>query len=139
MSISLTQPLINSVDWGTAVNTNFSLIEGALNNGGCKAWINFNGNGTVSIRSSFNVSSLTDNGTGQYTINLINAMANTDFLPIGTARQRSDGTRLSVGLADVDPSSTSAVAIRIFRTTDGTTSGDLTDSPGVNIAVFGAQ
>ncbi len=40
----------------------------------CRAWVNFNGVGTVSIRRSFNVSSITDNGTGDYDVNLINAM-----------------------------------------------------------------
>jgi hypothetical protein len=35
----------------------------------CRAWVNFNGTGTVAIRASFNVSSITDNGTGDYTVN----------------------------------------------------------------------
>ena len=44
-----------------------------------KAWINYNGTGTVSIRDSFNVSSLTDNGEGLYTITFTNAMSNNDY------------------------------------------------------------
>lgn len=48
-------------------------------NGSAKAWVNFNGTGTVAIRASFNVSSITDNGVGQYTINLTNAMPNANF------------------------------------------------------------
>jgi len=40
----------------------------------CRAWVNFNGTGTVAIRASFNVSSITDRGTGTYTINLTNAL-----------------------------------------------------------------
>ena len=40
----------------------------------CRAWVNFNGTGTVAIRASGNVSSITDNGTGDYTANLISAM-----------------------------------------------------------------
>ena len=47
--------------------------------GTAKAWVNFNGTGTVSIRSSYNVSSVTDNGTGQYTINFTNAFADTNY------------------------------------------------------------
>lgn len=39
------------------------------------AWVNFNGIGTVAIRSSYNVSSITDNGTGYYTVNLTTALA----------------------------------------------------------------
>jgi hypothetical protein len=41
---------------------------------GCRAWVNFNGNGTVAIRGSGNVSSITDGGTGQYTVNLTTAL-----------------------------------------------------------------
>ena len=44
-----------------------------------KAWVNFNGTGTVAIRDSQNVSGLVDNGTGQYTVNFTNNMANDDF------------------------------------------------------------
>lgn len=45
----------------------------------CRAWVNFNGTGTVAIRSSFNVSSITDNGTGDYTVNFTNALPDTNF------------------------------------------------------------
>lgn len=45
----------------------------------CKAWVNFNGEGTIAIRGSFNVSSLTDNGTGFYTVSYTNAMANANY------------------------------------------------------------
>jgi hypothetical protein len=45
----------------------------------CRAWVNFNGTGTVAIRASFNVSSITDNGTGDYTVNFTNAMPDADY------------------------------------------------------------
>lgn len=45
----------------------------------CTAWVNFNGTGTVTIRDSFNVSSITDNGTGDYTINFAVAMTNANY------------------------------------------------------------
>jgi len=51
--------------------------------GVAKAWVNFNGTGTVAIRSSFNVSSITDNGTGNYTINFTTAMPNTNYAATG--------------------------------------------------------
>jgi hypothetical protein len=50
-----------------------------------KAWVNFNGTGTVAIRDSFNVSSITDNGTGDYTINFTTAMPNTNYAVTGTS------------------------------------------------------
>ena len=46
---------------------------------GCRAWVNFNGNGTPAIRASGNVSSITDNGTGDYTINFTNAMPDVNY------------------------------------------------------------
>ena len=44
-----------------------------------KAWVNFNGTGTIAIRDSFNVASLTDNGTGNYNVNFSSSMANTGY------------------------------------------------------------
>jgi hypothetical protein len=44
-----------------------------------KAWVNFNGTGTVAIRASGNVSSITDNGTGDYTINFTTAFADVNY------------------------------------------------------------
>jgi hypothetical protein len=45
----------------------------------CKAWVNFNGTGTVAIRASGNVSSITDNGTGNYTVNFTTAMPDANY------------------------------------------------------------
>jgi hypothetical protein len=50
---------------------------------GCRAWVNFNGQGTVAIRASGNVSSITDNGTGRYTVNFTNAMPDTNYNCVG--------------------------------------------------------
>ena len=44
-----------------------------------RAWVNFNGTGTVAIRGSGNVSSITDNGTGDYTVNFTTAMPNANY------------------------------------------------------------
>jgi hypothetical protein len=49
-----------------------------------KAWVNFNGTGTVTIRDSFNVSSITDNGTGDYTVNFTTAMPNANYVMAGS-------------------------------------------------------
>ena len=46
---------------------------------GCRAWVNFNGTGTVAIRASGNVTSITDNGTGQYTMNFTTALPDADY------------------------------------------------------------
>ena len=44
-----------------------------------KAWVNFNGTGTVAIRESANVSSITDNGTGNYTVNFTNTFGDVNY------------------------------------------------------------
>ena len=48
--------------------------------GTAKAWVNFNGTGTVAIRASYNVSSITDNGTGNYTVNFTTVMADANYV-----------------------------------------------------------
>lgn len=53
----------------------------------CRAWVNFNGTGTVAIRASGNVSSITDNGAGDYTVNFTTAMQDANYavhMMIGT-------------------------------------------------------
>lgn len=52
---------------------------------GCRAWVNFNGTGTVAIRASGNVSSITDNATGQYTVNFTTAMPDANYSVCGGA------------------------------------------------------
>ena len=51
----------------------------------CRAWVNFNGTGTVAIRASFNVSSITDNGVGNYTVNFTTAMVDANYSAVVTS------------------------------------------------------
>lgn len=57
--------------------------------GTAKAWVNFNGTGTVAIRASYNVSSITDNGTGDYTVNFTNALADANYSVVGSVENES--------------------------------------------------
>jgi hypothetical protein len=52
----------------------------------CRAWVNFNGTGTVAIRASGNVSSITDNGVGDYTLNFTTAMVDVNYSLAGSAK-----------------------------------------------------
>jgi hypothetical protein len=61
-----------------------------------KAWVNFNGTGTVAIRDSFNVSSITDNGTGDYTINFTTAMPNANYAVVTGPSLRASADRNSM-------------------------------------------
>ena len=63
-----------------------------------KAWVNFNGTGTVAIRASFNVSSITDNGTGDYTVNFTTAMVDANYAPTGSVGPSAGGSATSDSL-----------------------------------------
>lgn len=52
----------------------------------CRAWVNFKGTDTVAINASGNVSSITDNGTGDYTVNFITNMPDANYCVSGSAR-----------------------------------------------------
>ena len=58
----------------------------------CKAWVNFNGTGTVAIRASYNVSSIVDNAVGDYTINFTTAMVDASYSVSGLGSVGSAGT-----------------------------------------------
>jgi len=63
---------------------------------GCRAWVNFNGNGTVAIRASGNVSSITDNGTGDYTVNFSTAMPDVNYgYALSGSQESSDWSNMS--------------------------------------------
>lgn len=70
---------------GVAFVANDTRVKTALNASGtapiyaCRAWVNFDGTGTVAIRASGNVSSVTDNGTGRYTVNFTTAMVDANY------------------------------------------------------------
>tara|TARA_Y100001937_G_scaffold78359_1_gene106255 strand:+ start:129 stop:518 length:390 start_codon:yes stop_codon:yes gene_type:complete len=65
-----------------------------------KVWINFNGTGTVAIRDSFNVSSITDNGTGNYTVTIDNDMSNANYSVV-TGGNRDTTNSICVAMVKV--------------------------------------
>lgn len=84
LSTGLAATFVNNVSIaGTAsVTGNLSFNSGygsAAVAYGCRAWVNFNGTGTVAIRASGNVTSITDNGTGDYTVNFTTAMPDANY------------------------------------------------------------
>lgn len=60
----------------------------------CRAWVNFNGIGTVSINAAFNVLSITDNGVGNYTVNFANAMPDANYV-VNSTKGRAGATAIS--------------------------------------------
>jgi hypothetical protein len=79
----------------------------------CRAWVNFNGTGTVAIRASFNVSSITDNGTGDYTVNFTTAMPDANYAGTCSSAQDAAGNRNVYGnfpYAQVPTTTTARIA-----------------------------
>ena len=73
----------NALTLDSSANLQFNSGYGSVATAyGCRAWVNFNGIGTVAIRASGNVSSITDNGTGDYTVNFATAMPDNDYAAI---------------------------------------------------------
>jgi hypothetical protein len=90
-----------------------------------RAWVNFNGTGTVAIRASGNVSSITDNGTGNYTVNVTTALPDANYAVVGTAGYAGSNVF-------VMPYSTSTTAVGIYVANSGST----VDSSIVSITLF---
>lgn len=100
--------------------------------GAAKAWVNFNGTGTVAIRASFNVSSITDNGTGLYTVNFTNVFSDTNYVIVGsTINDGQMGVQIS-GAYNGSPATYTTSAVRINTTQANT----FYDCSIVNVAVF---
>jgi hypothetical protein len=79
---------------------------------GCRAWVNFNGTGTVAIRASGNVSSITDNGTGDYTVNFTTAMPDVNYAVIAII---GTGQTNTAGGLSCDVSGTTTTAAKQVR------------------------
>jgi hypothetical protein len=96
----------------------------------CRAWVNFNGTGTVAIRASFNVSSITDNATGSYTVNFTNAMPDANYAVAMNARIVANA-----GYALPTPDATNTVSA--FRLDTRPAPADAnTDAAYVYVSVF---
>lgn len=89
------------------VNASAAIADSKLSGTTCKAWVNFNGTSTVAIRASYNVSSIMDNGVGNYTVNFTTAMADTQFSAVATGTQDgfATSTNSNVGLSGFSTSS----------------------------------
>jgi hypothetical protein len=100
-----------------------------------RAWVAFTGTGTVAIRASYNVSSITDNGTGYYTVNMTNAMSDINYSITGSAS--TTGGAAMIFQSNSNPSSYVSLAptTTTFTVLTGNSSAPF-DSTYVNAAVF---
>ena len=77
----------------------------------CRAWVNFDGTGTVAIRESGNVSSITDNGTGDYTVNFTTAMVDANYAMLVTGVPSNVGNGNQTDLGYYSTNGTNAVGV----------------------------
>lgn len=99
----------------------------------CRAWVNFNGTGTVAIRASFNVSSITDNGTGDYTVNFTNAMPDVNYSDVYGCTSGAAGAAMPY-IASGNYATYKTTTILRFNIY--TTGGALQDPNSVSVAIF---
>jgi hypothetical protein len=128
----------------TKVVTPLRLREG-LNASGtapvyaCRAWVNFNGTGTVAIRASGNVSSITDNNTGDYTVNFTTALPDADYVVVAHGTRTGTGPTLGTLFPHLIAG---AAATRQVPTTAGfriacqNFAGGAFDDDRISVAVF---
>ena len=97
---------------------------------GVRAWVNFNGDGTVAIRESGGVSSVADRGTGQYTVVLSTAMPDTNFCGVATAIDNNTSSTNRNRMANAFAKDTNEVYVNTFDT-----GGSADDCQEVNVVI----
>jgi hypothetical protein len=99
-----------------------------------KAWVNFNGTGTIAARDSLNLSSLTDNGTGNYDIIVASSFSDTNYIITGQSTKDAGETYFrSVGYVSGGTKTASTVQIEVEDNTSSTNR----DNEQIYIAHFG--
>ena len=117
----------------TDASSNNSTAMSTINQGTAKAWLNLDGTGTISARDSFNNASVTDNGTGDYTSTITNAMNNDDYLGIVEA-DVSSVADFAIGCTD---DNSTVRTTTVLRAAVGNTSGQRKDTDTVGISIHG--
>jgi hypothetical protein len=92
---------------------------------GCRAWVNFNGTGAVAIRGSGNVSSITDNGTGNYTVNFTTAMVDANYAAFAGGIEDNASGAAGTVLTRFHRTLPLTTSIRVSANTDGGAAFDM--------------
>ena len=100
----------------------------------CKAWVNFNGTGTVAIRASFNVASITDNGQGSYTVNFTTAMPDANYSLVGNAG-KVNGNSSDIQVRPTNMTSSSSCTFTVGTYLTGL-SNQTVDQDYISVAIF---
>ena len=99
---------------------------------GCRAWVNFNGVTTATIRASGNVSSVTRNGTGDYTVNFTTGMPDVNYSVVAMAQEVAGPSLVVMYVHRTAPYATGSIRLAAINTA---TTG-VADSAFINVAVF---
>ena len=103
----------------------------------CKAWVNFNGTSTPAIRTSYNVSSISDEGTGSFIIIFTQPMTDTDYIIAGhTSSENTNGNRGSNGFHSLNTPASGAHIFSAYGSTDNS-GGGAHDNAIVAVSIFG--
>lgn len=102
----------------------------------CRAWVRFNGNGTVAITDDFNCSSITDNNTGDYTFNFDVAMPNVNYTPVGSVSTTGASFGAACFFATTSTGARVAPTTTAFKINTTTFAASI-DPQDVFVAVFG--
>ena len=97
---------------------------------GCRAWVNFNGTGTVAIRASGNVTSITDNSTGNYTVNFTTAMPDINYCGTMGFSNQSGTSQVQAQFSGTQ----TTTAIVVISTNSASTA--FVDLPEISVSVF---
>jgi hypothetical protein len=104
-----------------------STASGSAPSYSARAWVNFNGTGVVAIRDDGNVTSITDEGTGDYTVNFTTAMPDVNYSLVGTCTGGTSGQMINIRTASLSadpPTTMSTTAVRIRNRNDASTIND---------------
>ena len=108
----------------------FATVSGTAPIYPCRAWVNFNGTGTVAIRASGNVTSITDNGTGDYTVNFTTAISDANYSCSVSGKQTTGTT---AGGSSIEFTSLATTSVRILCADGGSNPADFAL---VSVAIF---
>jgi hypothetical protein len=133
----------NGTTWtSAAAPTGITATTGSAPYYGARAWVNFNGTGTVAINASNNVSSITDNSSGNYTVNFTTAMPNVNYVAVITSANYNEGqaniSSIMYGTGSLNgntsPTLRSTTQLRFVNGIGNST--QYNDSPEFNVVIF---
>ena len=131
--MALTQIVKDGLGASLTATSEGGAVTTSVQQGLAKAWINFNGTGTIAIADSFNITSIADNNTGDYSVTIANDMGNANYVHAGDSGG-ANGTSAGAIYAYDQGTTRTATLFRVYTLNS---SGGVADTPTINIIVSG--